>query len=426
MTRDVVSASARRVPGRASALTPGPSKLDDRNPRVALLQRLEWQVRRMHTRNLWRRLIAPWKRRKRQAAGAAAAQGFEKAHGARRTSGPALVFADLSGSHGLSCAAVYDLVSIRAEHSFVQVVDISPLIADRSSDHITIEGTYENVYFLCQPDALSSILPRMTPALIGQAYRVGRWVWETPIFPEAWRFAERLLHEVWAPSLFCAETFRRALALPVHVVPHAVTAPACPAVSMRHEFGVPDDVFLGVAIMDIRTCPERKNPWAHVRAWRAAFGSDPTALLILKIRVSRRTALVLDELRQLIGTAQNIRLMTHDLTREDIAALHHAADVYLSLHRSEGYGLNIHEALACGKPVVATHWSANAEYGPAFGNYCPVGFKLVDYRDWTGHYADAAFQWADCDLGAAAETLRDRRDRHVRERAWPAGLAEVT
>jgi hypothetical protein len=379
----------------------------------------------MEARNLWRRLIAPWKRRKRQAAGAAASLGFEKADGAHRTSGRALVFADLGGSHGLSCAAVYDLVTIRAEHSFVQVVDIGPLIAERSNEQVAIEGMCENVYFLCQPDALSSILPRLKPAQIGRAYRVGRWVWETPIFPEAWRFAESLVHEVWAPSLFCAETFRRALSVPVHVVPHAVTAPARPAVSMRHGLGVPDDVFLGIAIMDIRTCPERKNPWAHVRAWLAAFGSDPTAMLILKIRVSRRTALVLDELRQLIGEAQNVRLMTHDLAREDIAALHHAADVYLSLHRSEGYGLNIHEALACGKPVVATHWSANAEYGPTFRNYHPVDFKLVGYRDWTGHYADTDFQWAEADLGAAAETLRGLRGRHRRERAWPTDLAEV-
>ncbi|MDB5595601.1 MAG: hypothetical protein JWM36_2562 [Hyphomicrobiales bacterium] len=379
----------------------------------------------MDAHNLWRRLIAPWKRRKRKAAGAATAQGFDKARDAQRTSGPALVFADLGGSHGLSCAAVYDLVTIRAQHSVVQVVDIGPFIADKTSERPAIADGCENVYFLCQPDALSSILPGLTPALIARAYRVGRWVWETPIFPEAWRFAENLVHEVWAPSLFCAETFRRALSLPVHVVPHAVTAPARPAVSMRHGLGIPDDIFLGVAIMDIRTCPERKNPWAHVRAWLAAFGSDPTAVLILKVRVGRRTALVLDELREIIGEARNIRLMTHELTREDIAALHHAADAYLSLHRSEGYGLNIHEALACGKPVIATHWSANAEYGPTFRNYHPVDFGLVDYRDWTGHYADTAFQWADADLGAAAETLRSLRDRHHRERAWTTDLAEV-
>src|SRR5665647_1287719 len=135
MTRDGFSAPERRVPD----LLPGRSSLDACLPQISALQRFEWQVRRMEARNLWRRLIAPWKRRKRQAAAAASAQGFEKADGAQRTNGPALVFADLGGSHGLSCAAVYDLVTIRAQHGFVQVVDIGPV----SYTHLTLPTNRE-------------------------------------------------------------------------------------------------------------------------------------------------------------------------------------------------------------------------------------------------------------------------------------------
>jgi hypothetical protein len=83
------------------------------------------------------------------------------------------------------------------------------------------------------------------------------------------------------------------------------------------------------------------------------------------------------------------------MTDDEIAALHHAADLYLSLHRSEGFGLNIYEALLIGKRVVATHWSANAEYGPRFPNYVGVPCHMTRYRDWTGHYPDREFEWAE-------------------------------
>ena len=175
---------------------------------------------------------------------------------------------------------------------------------------------------------------------------------------------------------------------------------------MRARLGVAPDAFMGLAVMDIRSCPERKNPWAHVRAWLACYGDDPKHVLVMKLRVGKRTRVVVDELGELIGRATNIRLVTEELGDAEIAALHHAADLYLSLHRSEGFGLNIYEALLLGKIVVATHWSANAEYGPRFANYIGVPFRMTPYRDWTGHYADSDFEWAEADEIASAGALR--------------------
>jgi hypothetical protein len=115
----------------------------------------------------------------------------------------------------------------------------------------------------------------------------------------------------------------------------------------------------------------------------------------MKLPVGQRTQIVLDELRQLIGRATNIRLVADAMSDDEIAALHRAADLYLSLRRPEGFGLSIYEALLLGKRVVATHWSANAEYGPRFPNDVGVPCRMSGYRDGTGHYADGAFAWAD-------------------------------
>jgi glycosyltransferase involved in cell wall biosynthesis len=178
---------------------------------------------------------------------------------------------------------------------------------------------------------------------------------------------------------------------------------------MRARLGVAPDAFMGLAIMDIRSCPERKNPCAHVRAWKAAFGDDPACVLVMKLRVGRHTAMVLSELRELVGTSGNVLITAQDMSSDEIAALHRAADVFVSLHRAEGFGLNILESLLIEKDVVATHWSANAEYGPDFVRYRPVPVRLVQKRDWSGHYSYQNFAWSDPDLSTAAAHLRTVR-----------------
>lgn len=312
------------------------------------------------------------------------------------------MFGEFSGSNGLARAAIYDVDKLRAFHSDLRVVDIGHYLSGREQPASKIDQSFENVYFFCQPDAYDIVCKLLTPASISRAWRVGRWVWETPLFPDDWRFAEQIVHEVWAPSEFCASTFRSAVQIPVKLVPYAVTAPPSFDIDMRARLQISPDATMGLAVMDIYSCPERKNPWAHVQAWKSMFGHDRKAILVLKLRVSKRTKLVLEELRELIGDAPNVVLLTNELSHKEIAALHHAADIYLSLHRSEGFGLNIYEALLLGKIVLATDWSANAEYGPLFANYVPVPCKMIPYRDWSGHYGSQKFQWADPETDLAA------------------------
>ena len=252
----------------------------------------------------------------------------------------------------------------------------------------------------------------MPPERVREAWRTGLWVWETPLFPAHWRFAVDLVDEIWTPSEYSARAIRAAVGdVPVRIRPHAVRPPGdgtgdAGGTAMRARLGVGADDFMGLAIMDIASCPARKNPWAHVAAWLKAFGDRADRVLILKIRTSKTTRIVLQELRAMAGGARNVRLLEEEMPDADIAALQATADVYLSLHRAEGYGLNIHESLALGTPVLATDYSANAEYGPDFAGYRGLPWRPVPYRDWTGHYAESAFSWAEVDLEATVRALR--------------------
>lgn len=380
----------------------GPSQIA-----VPISTSFAWTVRRWSLRHLWYRGRLRLRRMKRRENGAAAAQRYEKDPAVQFSDGVSVVFADLSGDNGLSRAAIYDLVEIRKRHAHVVTIDIRDAISGRKLDSPIYTDLVSNAYFLCQPDMYERVLPLIAPEAMAGAYRVGRWVWETPKFPRAWNFASSLIHEVWAASEFSAEVFRRGVGIPVRVVMHAVQPPPPSSVNIRAQWGIDQKTFLGLAIMDIRSCPERKNPWGHVLAWKAAFGNNRDALLILKVRTSKRTRLVRQELRELIGEADNIRLMDTQLSEAELSSLQRSCDVFLSLHRSEGYGLNIHEALLCGKPVVATHWSANVEYGPQYPGYHAVRHQPIKYRDWTGHYEDKEFFWANPDIAHAADLLSD-------------------
>jgi len=349
---------------------------------------------------LWRRARLPARRRRWARQNAAAVAPYAKP-ATPRPEGTALAIGDFSGRSGLSRAALYELARLRTEHPDLEVLDAAAPGAP------PLDGPpVGRLYLLSPPDSYPRLLPALPPGRVAQAHRTGLWVWETPIFPEDWRFALQVVHEIWTPSDYSRQALAGAdAAVPVRLRPHAVSPPARVTPFDRRAAGVPEDAFLGVAIMDISSCPARKNPWAHVAAWARAFGGDTRHVLILKLRVAKRTVRVLDELREMIGDAGNIRLVTREFDEAGIAGLQRAGDVYLSLHRAEGYGLNIRECLEAGVPVVATDYSANAEYGPAYPQYHGVAWRAVPYRDWTGHYPDRRFTWAEADLGDAARQL---------------------
>ena len=329
-----------------------------------------------------------------------------------KKNGPALAFGAFSGHHGLGRAAAYDIEYIKQLHSDVITIDISDALLGRSVVQRKISQQIENIYLLCQPDTYWVIPKLIEPKSISNAYRMGRWVWETPVFPKQWVFATNIVHEILAPSQFCADTFATATCLPTSVVPYYVSEPPVSSVDFRQKLGIAPRAFLGVAIMDIVSCPDRKNPWAHVRAWKQAFNGDPSAILVMKIRVGKRTKVVIKELEEMRGGDKNIIFLCDDLSADEISALHRSADVFLSLHRSEGFGLNIYEALLLGKKVIATDYSANAEFGPGFNNYVGLPFKMKPYSDWLKHYSDQ-FLYADVDIDAAASSIRKARELNL-------------
>ena len=229
----------------------------------------------------------------------------------------------------------------------------------------------------------------------------GVWFWELEQVPKSWRTAMGYVDEVWAGSRFVAAAVaRRAPAgLPVRVLP-------CPigrreASPDRAAFGLPDDKVVVLTAFDVRSGFNRKNPIAAVRAFRLA-NREGKAVMMCKATGVEGAPEAVAALRAEIGEAGDVRLMTDWLTGAQMSALIGSADILLSLHRSEGFGLLPAQAMALGKAVVATGWSGNLDFMTT-GNSMLVDYTLVPVEDSQGLYHGG--RWADPDVGDAADKL---------------------
>ena len=287
-------------------------------------------------------------------------------------------------------------------------------IISHSLPLVQAEGDPPPRVLICgQPDNYFDLFSNTTDWL-RDAHRIGVWVTELEKPPSHWEFARNIVHEVWTPSTFSANAIRKIFDGEIRIIPYDIRLYNVPPM-LRIRFGVRDDQFLGLAIMDLRTCPDRKNPLAHIRAWKRSFEKNPDAILLIKANFSDRTRFMRREMLKEISENPNIQIIEQIFDHRDFEAFQRMADVFISLHRAEGYGLNIHEMLEIGTPTVATGYSGNMDYMAAYPHAFSVSYQMVPYKDRTFHYTDTELRWAEANIDEAAAVLHDIKE------AWLVG-----
>ncbi len=245
---------------------------------------------------------------------------------------------------------------------------------------------------------------------------VGYWAWELPVAPERWRAGVAFVHEAWAPSRFAAAALEPLLPGRVRVVPHPVAAhPPAPSALGRAALGLPADAVITLAAFSLASSFERKNPLGAIAAHRMAFGDRADRVLLLRVGDPHHFPADFARLRA-AASAPNIRIDTRTRPAADHFALMAACDIVLSLHRSEGFGLVLAEAMLLGVPVVATDWSGNVDFMDA-GCAAMVPVRLVPAHDPRGVYRAPGAMWAEPDLAAAAAQLVRLADDAAARRA---------
>jgi glycosyltransferase involved in cell wall biosynthesis len=231
---------------------------------------------------------------------------------------------------------------------------------------------------------------------------IGYWAWELAVVPDVWRHALQYLDAVEVPSAFVREALLPCTDKEVVVVPHVLEAPQ----KQKTAFAC-DGIVRCLFIFDMGSAFARKNPMAALEAFRLAF-KPGEAEMTFKVSSPQVDYENFKKFEQACAQVPGVSIMTETLDDGALEELYLKHDIYLSLHRSEGYGLTIHEALLYGLHAVATGWSGNMDFMDAPKAHA-VPYSLVPMQEKNGAFKGLKARWAEADVTAAAEILRKLR-----------------
>ncbi len=290
----------------------------------------------------------------------------------------------------------------------VSLKDLSHLSVNRSEDNSLSgldRGPVHDVSVFCvNADQHFRIMDELGMEFFRHRYNIGIWAWELPRFPEEWYDCFAYYNEIWVASSFIANALAPVSPIPIVRIPPVLNRPSVGSrLHGRRHLGVNSKELVYLFVFDFHSYFERKNPLALIRAFKKAFrASQPVRLVIKCVNQGSNK----DGFAAMKEESRGHRISIHSgyWRTDELQDLMAACDVYVSLHRSEGTGLTISDAMALGKPVIATNWSGNTDFMDESNGY-PVRYKLVRLTKNHGPYHKGEI-WAEPSIDHAAELMR--------------------
>ncbi|MCA1682738.1 MAG: glycosyltransferase [Actinobacteria bacterium] len=296
-------------------------------------------------------------------------------------------------------------------------VAVAPIVLDsgapRRPGPAVSEQPVHPVTIVCvNPDGMTGARDQ-APAAFEDRHVIGLWWWEVDALPQRWTRAFDLVDEVWAGSRFVADALAAISPVPVVHVPLPVPEPlAAPA--GRAELGLPEGFLYGF-VYDYAGVAGRKNPLGLIEAYARAVAQADRGGVKLVLKSLGGDGLGSAHHREVLEAAEQhdgVTVIDGHMSGADKNALIRELDCFVSLHRSEGFGLSIAEAMLLGTAVVATDYGGSRDFVTSF-NALPVDYRAVTIGPGNEPYP-AGGTWAEPDLDHAASCLRAAR-RHPRQ-----------
>jgi glycosyltransferase involved in cell wall biosynthesis len=250
---------------------------------------------------------------------------------------------------------------------------------------------------------MPSFMRQVSPGFLEGRHIIGVWFWEIAHFPQGLLANFDFVDEVWVASEFIAEVLRKVSSKPIFAFPLPVFKPRLlPSIS-KAELGLPDR-YIFYFSFDFFSTIGRKNPLGLIGAFKKAFAPEEGPVLVIKSINGDKKLADLEKLRYEAAERSDILIMDRYLSLDHKDAMMASCDCYVSLHRGEGFGLTMAEAMSLAKPVIATRYSGNLDFMSEENSYLcshifrPVGKGSEPYPE--------AGEWAEPDIAEAASLMR--------------------
>lgn len=272
------------------------------------------------------------------------------------------------------------------------LIDYEFQMSGPSSMDIPVSPLYSTNLIYINADQIQNFFKRSSTRF-NCHYNIGCFFWELSTFPDRWLSSFDFVDEIWAASSFIHQSVSRKTSKPVFHVPCVVDI-SLQRNYQRNDFYLPNDRFLFLVMYDVMSITSRKNPHGAIDAFLKSFNQDQKVGLVVKINnLDQRPNEVLKIIRYF--DCPNIYFITGTLSRDQTNGLLSVIDCFVSLHRSEGFGLCIAEAMFLGKNVIVTNWSGNTDFTNSANSYL-VDYKIIKVGEGNEPY-DPNEEWADPD-----------------------------
>jgi len=323
----------------------------------------------------------------------------------------------VSGNLGLGVLARDVIDALRTREIPTAVFDVDPgggrWKFDRRFEADEVQDVnallHEITLFMLDPQTLAEFVLAHPDLLLREgSFNVAHTMWELPVLPTVMTRTLGLFDALVAESKFLQSTLERNVPhVPTFYAEHPLQS-LTGITASRKKFGLPEDAVIFVTSFDPHSDPVRKNAMAVIEAFKRRAGNDSQGFLVLKINGEGRSEGALRILQQVTEACRahpRIRLVTENLPYDEVMSLYASCDVFVSLHRAEGLGLGLMEAMSLGKPVVATAWSGNMSFMDAH-NSCLVSYELIPVEGsvevYTERFLRVRAQWAEPNIEEAA------------------------
>ncbi|MDX1917126.1 MAG: glycosyltransferase family 4 protein [Rickettsiaceae bacterium] len=294
---------------------------------------------------------------------------------------------------------------------YFSIDQYSALVSAKSQEDKEISQSlkYNTNIFVCNGDSLCSIVLD-NKNIFRNRYNINYGAWELSNYPAEWLPSLNIFDEYWAMSSFLQKSVSSSAIIPVIHMPYPIDFEV-PHHIVRKDFNLPEHLFLFIFTFDISSLASRKNPQAVIKAFLKAFGNKEEVGLVIKVSSNKTLKTHSKEIKEIMSLAKNdkrVFLINEVLSREYILGLINSCDVYVSLHRAEGLGIGMAEAMKMGKVVIATNYSGNTDF-TLHDNSCLVDYKLIDVKPLEYIY-EKGNVWADPEIDHAVYYMRKLYD----------------